>query len=82
MFSRGFPSGSDGKESACNTGDLGSIPGLGRFLLTEPPGKEDMCPLICDLKHEQELTKKRGIMKTMAEDMMAAWQRHRHFRET
>ena len=26
----GFPGGSDGKESACNTGDLGSIPGLGR----------------------------------------------------
>ena len=25
-----FPSGSDGKESACNAGDLGSIPGLGR----------------------------------------------------
>ena len=25
-----FPGGSDGKESACNTGDLGSIPGLGR----------------------------------------------------
>ena len=23
--------GSDGKESACNTGDLGLIPGLGRF---------------------------------------------------
>ena len=23
-------SGSDGKESACNVGDLGSIPGLGR----------------------------------------------------
>ena len=22
----GFPSGSDGKESACNAGDLGSIP--------------------------------------------------------
>ena len=29
----GFPGGSDGKESACNVGDLGSIPGLGR-----PPG--------------------------------------------
>ena len=28
----GFPGGSDGKESACNTGDLGSIPGFGRFL--------------------------------------------------
>ena len=26
----GFRSGSDGKESACNAGDLGSIPGLGR----------------------------------------------------
>ena len=26
----GFPSGSDGKESTCNVGDLGSIPGLRR----------------------------------------------------
>ena len=26
---RGFPGGSDGKESACNAGDLGSIPGSG-----------------------------------------------------
>ena len=26
----GFPRGSDGKESACNAGDLGSIPGLER----------------------------------------------------
>ena len=26
----GFPCVSDGKESACNVGDLGSIPGLGR----------------------------------------------------
>ena len=26
----GFPSSSNGKASACNTGDLGSIPGLGR----------------------------------------------------
>ena len=26
----GFPAGSAGKESACNAGDLGSIPGLGR----------------------------------------------------
>ena len=25
-----FPGGSDGKESACNAGDLGLIPGLGR----------------------------------------------------
>ena len=27
---KGFPCGSAGKESACNAGDLGSIPGLGR----------------------------------------------------
>ena len=27
---RGFPGGSAGKESACNVGDLGLIPGLGR----------------------------------------------------
>ena len=26
-----FPGGSDGKESACNVRDLGSIPGLERF---------------------------------------------------
>ena len=26
-----FPGGSDSKESACNVGDLGSIPGPGRF---------------------------------------------------
>ena len=26
----GFPGGSDGKEPACNGGDLGLIPGLGR----------------------------------------------------
>ena len=26
----GFPGGSAGKESPCNAGDLGSIPGLGR----------------------------------------------------
>ena len=29
---KGFPCGSVGKDSACNAGDLGSIPGLGRSL--------------------------------------------------
>ena len=28
----GFPGGSDGKESTCDKGDLGLIPGLGIFL--------------------------------------------------
>ena len=36
----GFPGGSDCKESACNAGDPGSIPGLGRS-----PGEETGCPL-------------------------------------
>ena len=31
----GFPCSSAGKESACNAGDLGSIPGLGRSLEKE-----------------------------------------------
>ena len=30
LYVRGFPGGSAGKESACNVGDLGLIPGLGR----------------------------------------------------
>ena len=30
VFSMGFPGGSTGEESACNAGDLGLIPGLGR----------------------------------------------------
>ena len=30
--SQGFPRGSDGKELACNAGDLGSVPGSGRSL--------------------------------------------------
>ena len=30
MSLKGFPGGSDGKESTCNAGDLGWIPGLGR----------------------------------------------------
>ena len=36
----GFPGGSDGTESACNAGDLGSIPGLGRC-----PGEGEGYPL-------------------------------------
>ena len=36
----GFPCGSAGKESACNAGDPGSIPGLGRS-----PGEENGYPL-------------------------------------
>ena len=31
-YLRGFPGGTVGKESACNVGDAGSIPGSGRYL--------------------------------------------------
>ena len=31
LENRGFSGGSDDKEDACNTGDLGSIPGLEKF---------------------------------------------------
>ena len=37
---RGFPGDSDGEESACNAGDLGSIPGLKRS-----PGEGNGNPL-------------------------------------
>ena len=35
----GFPGGSEVKASACNAGDLGSIPGLGRY-----PGEGNRYP--------------------------------------
>ena len=37
---RGFPYSSIGKESACDAGDLGSIPGSGRY-----PGEGNVNPL-------------------------------------
>ena len=40
FLQKGFPCGSAGEESACNVGELGSIPGLGRS-----PGKGNSYPL-------------------------------------
>ena len=40
FFLWGFPGGSEGKVSACNAGDLGSMPGSGR-----PPGEGNGTPL-------------------------------------
>ena len=39
-FILGFPGGSDSKESTCNVGDLGSVPGSGRS-----PGEGNGNPL-------------------------------------
>ena len=45
-----FPGSSAGKESACNVGNLGSVPGLGRF-----PGKENGYPLqYSDLENSRD----------------------------
>ena len=43
----GFPGGSDSKESACNAGDLGSIPGSGRS-----PGEGNWQPTLVFLPGE------------------------------
>ena len=51
----GFPGGSEGKESACSAGDLGSIPGLGRF-----PGGEHGNPLPIFLPGEPPWTEEAG----------------------
>ena len=40
IYKISFPGGSDGKVSACNAGDPGFIPGLGRS-----PGEENGSPL-------------------------------------
>ena len=40
LIDKGLPGASDSKETACNAGDLGSIPGLGRS-----PGEGNGHPL-------------------------------------
>ena len=50
-----FPGGSTGKESTCNAGDLGSIPGLGRSPVLEeqkwrPPPPEHRKIIESDLQ--------------------------------
>ena len=47
---KGFPGGSEVKASACNAGDLGSIPGSGRS-----PGEGNGNPIIIVTNHKQWL---------------------------
>ena len=52
-----FPGGSDGKESACNVGDVSLIPGLGRS-----PGEENRNALQCpcwEIPQTEELSRAR-----------------------
>ena len=54
-----FPRSSVGKESACNAGDLGSIPGSGRS-----PGEGNGNPLQCSCL-ENPMDKEAGKLKSM-----------------
>ena len=66
----GFPGCSEGKESSCNVGDLGSIPGLGR-----PPWKGNSYPLQCSgLENSMD----RGAWQATVQGL----QRHGHDRAT
>ena len=74
-FVGGFSGGSDGKEPACNAGDQGSIPGLGRspeegngyplqYSCLENPVDKDYSPWGCkELGMTERLTRpnKRGV---------------------
>ena len=55
----GFPGGSDGKASACNAGDLGSLPGSGRS-----PEKE-MAIQSSTLAWKIPLTEESGRLQSM-----------------
>ena len=62
----GFPSGSAGKESACNAGDLGSIPGFGRS-----PGEGKGYPLqYTSLENSMDYTV-RGILQARVLEWVA-----------
>ena len=68
MYVMGFTGGSEGKESACNAGDLGSIPGLGRY-----PGEWKGYPLqYFGLEN----------LENSIDYIVDGWQRVRHDRAT
>ena len=58
----GFPDGSAGKQSACNTGDLGSIPGWGRS-----PGEGNGYPLQCSGLENSMICIDRGVTKSQTQ---------------
>ena len=55
----GFPGGSDGKEFACNAGDLGLIPGL------EDPLEKEMATHSSILAWKVPLTEEPGMLQSM-----------------
>ena len=76
-FSRGFPGGSDGKESSCNAGDLGSIPGSGRS-----PGEGNGYPLQYScLENSMYMGAQWAIVHGVAKSQtqLSNWHFHFHF---
>ena len=61
----GFPGGSDGKESVCNVGAPGSIPGLGRS-----PGEGNGNPLQCSCL---ENSKDKGAWGVTVHGVTESW---------
>ena len=63
----GFPGGSDGKESTCNAGDLGSIPGLerspggGKGYPLQYSGLENSMDYIVDRVAKSDLTERLSL---------------------
>jgi len=67
----GFPCGSAGKESTCNVGDLGLIPGLGRS-----PGEGNSYPLqYSGLENSMD----RGAWKSTVYGIAKSWIQLRDF---
>ena len=57
---KGFPGGSDGKESACNVGDLGFDPSVGKILW-----RRDWQPTPVFLPGESPWTEEPGGLQSM-----------------
>ena len=57
-----FPGGSDGKESACNKGDLGLSHGLGR---SSPPWRRAWQPISVFLPGESPRTEEPSRLQSM-----------------
>ena len=65
-----FPGGSDGKESAHNVGDLGSIPGWGRS-----PGNRNGNPLQCSCLHNP-MDREPGRPQSMGQSLVGELRSH------
>ena len=79
---KGFSGGSDGKESACNAGDLGSIPGLGGSpgeghgnplqysCLENPHGQRNLAGYSQWGRKESDMTERQSTGHTLEKNML------------